>query len=75
MRLKELFQRALLVIFAPWAWFISIPIFSGAGFSIGTTNGLAIFIALIMVYQAIIPWDRSRSTIGDVLKMWKNLGK
>lgn len=75
MRFKELFQRALLVIFAPWAWLISIPIFLSAGFSIGTANGLAIFIALVMVYKAIIPWDRSSITVGDVIDKWKNIGK
>lgn len=75
MGFKEILQRLALMVFSPLIYLISLPLFLGFGFSISTANGLGIFIALLMVYKAVIPWDRGNLTIGDVIDKWKNFGK
>lgn len=75
MGFKQLFQRALLVLFAPWSWFVSIFFGLYFGISFNVANAIGLIIMVLMFYKAIIPWGRDRITVGDVVDQWKNLFK
>lgn len=71
MRLKELFQRALLVVLSPWAGLMIFGMVFQSGLSLEISQLIATLVVLYMIYKAIVPWHRSRATVGDTFNMWK----